>query len=87
MKSEVLNIYSELQKNQLLYKMMKAAWEVKDNAEAIKEATDYLNSRCYPAFYLVLNHATFKQIKKRHNINYSDGFYIGLLYAVPLVLS
>lgn len=43
--------------------------------------------RCYPAFYLVLNHATFKQIKKRHNINYSDGFYIGLLYAVPLVLS
>ena len=42
---------------------------------------------CYPAFYLVLNHATFKQIKKRHNINYSDGFYIGLLYAVPLVLS
>lgn len=45
MKSEVLNIYSELQKNQLLYKMMKAAWEVKHNAEAIKEATDYLNSR------------------------------------------
>lgn len=43
--------------------------------------------KCYPAFYLVLNHATFKQIKKRHNINYSDGFYIGLLYAVPLVLS
>ena len=42
---------------------------------------------CYPAFYLVLNHATFKQIKKRHNVNYSDGFYIGLLYAVPLVLS
>ena len=42
---------------------------------------------CYPAFYLVLNHATFKQIKKRHNINYSDGFYIGLLYVVPLVLS
>ena len=47
---------------------------------------DYLGE-CYPAFYLVLNHATFKQIKKRHNINYSDGFYIGLLYAVPLVLS
>ena len=45
MKSEVLSIYSELQKNQLLYKMMKAAWEVKDNAEAIKEATDFLNSR------------------------------------------
>lgn len=42
---------------------------------------------CYPAFYLVLNHTTFNQIKKRHSINYSDGFYIGLLYAVPLVLS
>ena len=45
MNSEVLNIYSELQKNQLLYKMMKAAWEVRDNAEAIKEAMDFLNSR------------------------------------------
>ena len=43
--------------------------------------------RCYPAFYLVLNHTAFNQIKKRHSINYSDGFYIGLLYAVPLVLS
>ena len=43
--------------------------------------------KCYPAFYLVLNHTTFNQIKKRHSINYSDGFYIGLLYAVPLVLS
>ena len=43
--------------------------------------------QCYSAFYLVLNHATFKQIKKRHSINDSDGFYIGLLYAVPLVLS
>ena len=42
---------------------------------------------CYSAFYLLQNHATFKQIKKRHSINYSDGFYIGLLYAVPLVLS
>ena len=42
---------------------------------------------CYPAFYLVLNHTAFNQIKKRHSINYSDGFYIGLLYAVPLVLS
>lgn len=41
----------------------------------------------YPAFYLVLNHTAFNQIKKRHSINYSDGFYIGLLYAVPLVLS
>ena len=45
------------------------------------------NTGCYSAFYLVLNHATFKQIKKRHSINDSDGFYIGLLYAVPLVLS
>lgn len=45
MKSEVLSIYSELQKNQLLYKMMKAALEVKDNAEVIREATDFLNSR------------------------------------------
>lgn len=44
-------------------------------------------ARCYPAFYLVLNHTAFNQIKKRHSINYSDGFYIGLLYAVPLVLS
>ena len=42
---------------------------------------------CYPAFYLVLNHTTFSQIKKGHSINYSDGFYIGLLYAVPLVIS
>ena len=40
---------------------------------------------CYSAFYLVLNHATFKQIKKRQSINDSDGFYIGLLYAVPLL--
>ena len=49
----------------------------------------YLSSflHCYPAFYLVLNHTAFNQIKKRHSINYSDGFYIGLLYAVPLVLS
>ena len=39
---------------------------------------------CYPAFYLVLYHATFNQIKKGHSINYSDGFFIGLLYAVPL---
>lgn len=46
-----------------------------------------MQEECYSAFYLVLNHATFKQIKKRHSINYSDGFYIGLLYAVPLVLS
>lgn len=46
-----------------------------------------LNILCYPAFYLVLNHTAFNQIKKRHSINYSDGFYIGLLYAVPLVLS
>ena len=44
-------------------------------------------SMCYPAFYLVLNHTTFSQIKKGHSINYSDGFYIGLLYAVPLVIS
>ena len=42
---------------------------------------------CYPAFYLILNHATFNQIKKGHSINYSDGFFIGLLYAMPLVLS
>ena len=44
-------------------------------------------AECYPAFYLVLNHTTFSQIKKGHSINYSDGFYIGLLYAVPLVIS
>ena len=37
---------------------------------------------CYPAFYLVLNHPTFDQIKKRHGINYSDRFYIRLLYVV-----
>ena len=49
------------------------------------DLTDVLS--CYPAFYLVLNHTAFNQIKKRHSINYSDGFYIGLLYAVPLVLS
>lgn len=53
----------------------------------IKTVLYSVRPKCYPAFYLVLNHATFKQIKKRHNINYSDGFYIGLLYAVPLVLS
>lgn len=43
--------------------------------------------KCYPAFYTAPNHAMFSQIKKGHSINYSDGFYIGLLYAVPLVLS
>ena len=53
----------------------------------MKEKSSVVEPTCYPAFYLVLNHATFKQIKKRHNINYSDGFYIGLLYVVPLVLS
>ena len=42
---------------------------------------------CYPAFYLAPNHATLHQIKKRHSINYSDGFFIRLLYAVPFVLS
>ena len=42
---------------------------------------------CYPAFYLVLNHPTFNQIKKKHGINYSDKFYIRLLYAVSFVLS
>ena len=42
---------------------------------------------CYPAFYLVLNHPTFNQIKKKHGINYSDKFYIRLLYAVFFVLS
>ena len=42
---------------------------------------------CYPAFYLVLNHPTFNQIKKKHGINYSDRFYIRLLYAVSFVLS
>lgn len=42
---------------------------------------------CYPAFYLVLNHTIFPQIKKRHSINYSDGFFIRLLYAVPFVVS
>ena len=44
-------------------------------------------SECYPAFYLVLNHPTFNQIKKKHGINYSDKFYIRLLYAVSFVLS
>lgn len=43
--------------------------------------------KCYPAFYLVLNHPTFNQIKKKHGINYSDKFYIRLLYAVSFVLS
>ena len=47
----------------------------------------WIGPLCYSAFYSLQNHATFKQIKKRHSINYSDGFYIGLLYAVPLVLS
>ena len=42
---------------------------------------------CYLAFYLVLNHPTFNQIKKKHGINYSDKFYIRLLYAVSFVLS
>ena len=49
------------------------------------EKNDFI--KCYPAFYLILNHATFNQIKKGHSINYSDGFFIGLLYAMPLVLS
>ena len=49
---------------------------------AVEEELD-----CYPAFYLVLNHPTFNQIKKKHGINYSDKFYIRLLYAVSFVLS
>ena len=55
-----------------------------------KEAEYYkalFEEYCYPAFYTAPNHAMFSQIKKGHSINYSDGFYIGLLYAVPLVLS
>ena len=55
---------------------------IAENNAKIAELENY-----YPAFYLVLNHTAFNQIKKRHSINYSDGFYIGLLYAVPLVLS
>ena len=47
----------------------------------------FIVHRCYPAFYLVLNHPTFNQIKKKHGINYSDKFYIRLLYAVSFVLS
>ncbi|MCI6705390.1 MAG: hypothetical protein MR568_00040 [Eisenbergiella massiliensis] len=46
-----------------------------------------ITTSCYPAFYLAPNHATLHQIKKRHSINYSDGFFIRLLYAVPFVLS
>lgn len=56
-----------------------------NNGAATKGVNE--DTACYPAFYLVLNHTAFNQIKKRHSINYSDGFYIGLLYAVPLVLS
>lgn len=51
------------------------------------EDLDYVELKCYPAFYLVLNHPTFNQIKKKHGINYSDKFYIRLLYAVSFVLS
>lgn len=60
-----------------------------ENDDICSEFTDIIfePGDCYPAFYLVLNHTAFNQIKKRHSINYSDGFYIGLLYAVPLVLS
>ena len=49
--------------------------------------SDDFYPKCYPAFYLVLNHPTFNQIKKKHGINYSDKFYIRLLYAVSFVLS
>lgn len=59
----------------------------KKAANAILNCKSGTLGYCYSAFYLVLNHATFKQIKKRQSINDSDGFYIGLLYAVPLVLS
>ena len=55
--------------------------------EIFSQAHEKAQIVCYPAFYLVLNHTTFSQIKKGHSINYSDGFYIGLLYAVPLVIS
>ncbi len=44
----------------------------------------FLDGNCYSAFYLKPNHATLYRIKKRHSINYSDGFFIRLLYAVPL---
>lgn len=49
--------------------------------------SELMNGKCYPAFYLILNHPTFNQLKKRHGINYSDRFYIRLLYVVPFVLS
>ena len=53
----------------------------------VTAAEHSVGSKCYPAFYLVLNHPTFNQIKKKHGINYSDKFYIRLLYAVFFVLS
>ena len=58
--------------------------------KALESRLEILNeefSLCYSAFYLILNHPTFHQIKKRHGINYSDRFYIRLLYVVPFVLS
>lgn len=72
--------------------------EVRDNEEYQRKLfSEYVlrkndkfsakRAECYPAFYLVLNHPTFNQIKKRHGINYSDKFYIRLLYAVSFVLS
>ena len=65
-----------------LYASIKSSGVIAGTSEFSKSLT-----LCYPAFYLVLNHTTFSQIKKGHSINYSDGFYIGLLYAVPLVIS
>ena len=60
---------------------------VKEIIKAVREINDDGLLSCYPAFYLVLNHPTFNQIKKKHGINYSDRFYIRLLYAVSFVLS
>ena len=60
-------------------------WKAQGGDEIAKEVNEWY--QCYPAFYLAPNHATLHQIKKRHSINYSDGFFIRLLYAVPFVLS
>ena len=61
--------------------------QIGDKENMSAESENGQLARCYPAFYLAPNHATLHQIKKRHSINYSDGFFIRLLYAVPFVLS
>lgn len=76
--------YTALSKLQSTAPFQSPCWTFPD---MILLFTSSASSPCYLAFYLVLNHPTFDQIKKRHGINYSNRFYIRLLYAVPFMLS